>query len=185
MADLLAPYPDLVTWLGVTGLSLERAMLALETATGWVQDHTGQRLTPVTGDTVTLTAGWPTQELELPERPVTSVTSVTVSGVTYSAASDFTLYQNTLQTGWYDAGRRGRWSYWPQFVTVVYSHGYSTCPQGIRGVILSAAARIIGNPEGHGASSIGGMSFGGAASSGSLSDAEKVSLRNYRGVLAA
>lgn len=188
MTDRLAAPSDLATWLGVTTADNARSTLALEVATGWVQGYTGQKLVYVTNDTVTLTPRGASQRLYLPERPVDYVTSVTYNGTAYGAAgTDWTLVDDYLWTGYlpdaYNAGWRGRFTYWPPMVTVTYTHGYPEAPQDIRGVVLAAAARVIQNPAGVQSQTVGGVSWtvsGGATGATGLTATEKAALAPYR-----
>lgn len=183
MADLLAAATDLPTWLGYTDVTTvsDRTQLALEVATGWVQGYTGQRLVAVANEAAKIRNRRQVQELFLPERPVTSVTSVTVEGVVYSAATDWTLYGDSLLT----SSGKGRWSFWPEFMTVTYSHGYASAPQDIRGVVLSAAARIVGNPGGNTSWTVGGVSYAGGGSAGGFTPDEQSTLDRYRKLVVA
>lgn len=181
MTDQLVQSYDLETWLGVTDpLPFDRSSLILQTATGWVQGYTRQRLVPVTNDVAQIRTRYATRELLLPERPVTAVASVTVDGVAYAVAgTDWTLWGDSLLTG---AGK-GRWSLWPEFVTVTYSHGYTQAPADVAGVVLSVAARITGNAEGYRSMTVGGVSYtydDGAGAGGGLTESEKAILNRYR-----
>lgn len=145
MADILGSITDLRTLLGVDATELPdgEATLLLELATGEVQAAAGQELVQRTGDTVTLvgtTDGW----LDLPQRPVQSVTTVKIDG---SAITDYSRFGARL---WREAG----WSagpYTPTPVEVTYDHGYAdTDPQLqlARSVALAAAVYMYTDPTG-------------------------------------
>ncbi len=111
------------------------AIQALEAATATIHAYTGQTLTLVTDDQVTLTGPGP---LWLPQVPVVTVTAVTVDSVLLAATNyEWTVY-GRLASGW-----RGRWS---GNVVVTYTHGYDSVPYDIRAVCWQVAARMLSNP---------------------------------------
>lgn len=121
------------------------AQLALDIATSVVVARTGQTFAAVTGDVVTLDT-YPGEDVRLPQRPVTAVTSV----VTRDRGSVVTT-SRTLNTDYEHRGDRLRWvgiGSWPYEVTVTYSHGYATIPDDVKGATLAVAAEIFDNPEG-------------------------------------
>lgn len=126
------------------GAETTSAQLALDVATSVVVARTGQTFTAVTGDTVTLdTHG---EDVFLPQRPVTAVTSVTTRDrgstitTTRTANVDYELRRDRLR--WVRGGA------WPYEVTVTYDHGYATIPDDVKGATLAVAAEIHSNPEG-------------------------------------
>jgi hypothetical protein len=140
---------DLATYLQreafAAGAETTSAQLALDVATSVVIARTGQTFTAVTGDVVTLdTHG--DEDVFLPQRPVTAVTSV----VTRDRGSTVTTAR-TLNTDYEVRGDRLRWvgiGAWPYEVTVTYDHGYTTIPDDVKGATLAVAAEIHTNPEG-------------------------------------
>lgn len=127
------------------GADLVSAQLALDIATAIVVERTGQDFTEVVDDEITLDA-YPGDDVFLPQRPVTAVTSVTTRN---QGSPDLTT--RTLHTDYEVRGERLRWTgigYWPSEVTVVYSHGYATIPDDVKGATLAVAAEIHSNPEG-------------------------------------
>lgn len=134
----LATPDELADYLGIEldTADTARAQLILDGATGTIQAHTRQTLTAVAGDTVIL-AGTTDRVLALPQRPVTSVTTVVLDGVTIT---DHTVYQSALI-------RDGGWGDTDEYVTVTYDHGYTVIPDVLREVCLSLAARRYVNPE--------------------------------------
>jgi hypothetical protein len=154
MTDQLAANVDLAVWLdyATDTLLTDRAELALQVATGWVQDACRQKLVPVVGDVVTLDVAPGTTELWLPERPVTAVTTVSILGVPLTSPTDWVLVEASRL-------RAKRWTYWPTAdpVVVTYNHGYAIAPQTLRGVALAAAARILDNPASHATETVGGV----------------------------
>jgi hypothetical protein len=121
------------------------AQLALDIATATVVARTGQTFVAVAGDVVTLdTHG--EEDVFLPQRPVTAVTSV----VTRDRGSSTTTTR-TLNTDYEVRGDRLRWvgiGTWPYEVTVTYDHGYAAIPDDVKGATLAVAAEIHSNPEG-------------------------------------
>ena len=114
-------------------------------------ERTGQTFEAVTGDTITLDTHYG-EDVRLPQRPVTAVTSVVTRhrGETATTA-------RTANTDYEVRGDRLRWvglGYWPYEVTVTYSHGYATIPDDVKGATLAVAAEIFDNPEGLSRSSL-------------------------------
>ncbi len=123
MADQLATPTDLASFLQMD-LDASTANLVLYAATGAVQAACRQRLVAVTSEQITLlgtTQGW----LDLPERPVTAVTAVTVDGTT---TTDYLRFGARLwrADGWQTACGT------PSAVAVTYSHGYTVGAQGLQ-----------------------------------------------------
>jgi hypothetical protein len=183
---MLATPSDLASHLQ-SDLDTATATLALETVTGWIQDYLGQRVTQVTNETVTLDGG--ERVLYLPQRPVVSVGAVTTTD--YLGDTETPVLGADYRVRGYRLIWSGYGRVWPEVVTVTYSHGYgsSIVPQGIRGVCLSAAARMYQNPESLRSETVGGVSWT-AAGSGvdlgpGLTDAERLTLSAYRAVTIA
>lgn len=151
MADLLATPSDLASLLQ-QDLDTATATLLLEAATAVVQAVTGQRLVQVSNEIVVLDLDEHDSSpyLDLPQRPVTAVTTVLVGGV---AVTDYStqLRRNRL---WRAYGWRSSLTYYatqPSLVTVTYSHGYAPTDQRLqlaRGAALSLAASVYANPGG-------------------------------------
>lgn len=118
------------------------ARLLLELVTAEVQGYTGQTISAVTGDVVTLLPVGETV-LFLPELPVTAVATVVVDGTALVVTDDYM---------WTPAGvltrRSNNWGVIPSSVVVTYSHGYAEIPGDIKLVCLQAAARALENPSG-------------------------------------
>jgi hypothetical protein len=183
---MLATPSDLASYLQAD-LDTATATVALEVVTGWVQGELGQRIVQVTNDIAVFDGG--DRILYLPERPVSSVSSVSTTdyqGTTTTAV---------LNTDYRVRGYRLVWSgygwAWPELVTVTYTHGYAagTIPQGIRGACLSAAARMYQNPESLRSETVGNVSWT-AAGSGvdvgpGLTEAERLELSRYSAVMVA
>lgn len=116
----------------------ERALRLLVRATGLVRRQARQHISAVTGDTFVTSGVWD-ERLRLPERPVSSVTSVELDGVVLVADVDYTLQGDELV----------RWSGWggpTATVEVVYDHGYDVIPDEIKQVSLELVTRVWVNP---------------------------------------
>lgn len=163
MADQLATPADLASALEVDSVDTATATLVIEGATAVVQEAAGgQRILQVVGDTASIVV--PTgQWLELPQRPVTAVTSVTLpDGTVVAAGTASGTYRRIQHRLWRDIGWKrqptvGLWPYgvWlcdePGEVTVVYTHGLAAGDQGLqlaRGWVLSLARLVYNNPTG-------------------------------------
>lgn len=130
MADNLATPEMLALLMQDTGLDTDLATLLLELATGEVQAMARQRIVQVEDDEIDLIVYRGT-ELELPERPVTTVTSAAIDGV---AATDYRWPRGSSRL-LRDCGWATRCPP-PSIVTVVYSHGYALPVQGSPGLGL-------------------------------------------------
>jgi hypothetical protein len=145
MADLLATAADLRNLLDETDATLsdDKAEVVLRISSAAVRMAARQHITAVVGDTVVL-IGDPGQWLELPQRPVTAVTSVKVDGV---VVADFKVFGTRLwrRCGWEIC--RGE----PAAVEVVYSHGYEAWDDKFdyaSGIALTLAAKLFTNVVG-------------------------------------
>lgn len=151
MADMLATPSDLASLLQ-QDVDTATATLLIEAATAVVQGVTGQRLVQVLNDIAVLDLDEHDRSLylELPERPVTAVTTVLIGA---TAVTDYStqLRRNRL---WRAYGWRSTliaYPSQPSLVTVTYSHGYAAGDQKLqlaRGAVLSLAAAVYGNPGG-------------------------------------
>lgn len=116
MGDMLATAEQLGILMQDTGLDADLATLLLELATGEVQGMAGQRLVAVEDDSTVLIGSTATV-LELPQRPVTAVTSVTIDG---DAVTDWTW---PGQARWLH--RTCGWGHLST-VVIVNDHGYAS-----------------------------------------------------------
>jgi hypothetical protein len=145
MADRLATPEGLRLLLkeDTDGLSDDTAMFLVELATGAVQAAAGQVLVEVPDDVVTLigdTDSW----FNLPQRPVTTVTTVKIDGTT---VTDYKRFGARLwrTAGWATCSSE------PSAVEVTYSHGYPEWDRGLSlatGATLALAAKVYENPVG-------------------------------------
>lgn len=139
--------------LPFTAAELASAELALELATGAVKDAAGQDIEPVEDDIFEVAGNW-TDEVVLPQRPVTAVTEVQLNGLVLVADVDYVFDGvDTLRRGGLVLGRElpatgGYWGGPRARVRVVYSHGFEVIPSSVKGVCLVCAARVFTNPTG-------------------------------------
>lgn len=145
MADQLVTPTELASFMQ-QDVDTSTATLLIEMATGKIQSACGQRLVEATS-TFVIDVQWGswTAWLELPQRPIQSVASVTIDGTAYT---DWVLRSQRL---W----RLGGWSLSasaPSQVTVTDCvHGYPTGSQALqlaRDMCLALAAAGYGNPGG-------------------------------------
>jgi len=148
MADMLATTADLAL-LMQQELDTPTATLLLAAATATVQAACRQRLVAVADAELSLlgtTSSW----LDLPERPVTAVTTVVLDGVTLTAgtsAKSYRLFGDRLwrTCGWAECAGR------PSSVQVTVSHGYADAAQDLelaKAATLSLARGAYSNPAG-------------------------------------
>lgn len=145
MADQLATQADLEALLQTT-LPAATATLILEAATAVVQAAAGQRLIAVVDDEIEL-PGTGDVWLQLPERPVTAVSSASIDGTALTFGADLRVSGSALwrRTGW------AACSWEPSSITVVYSHGYAADDQALqlaRSAVLGIARTAAANPSG-------------------------------------
>jgi len=142
--------------LTLTATEESRAAKQLVLATALIQDEIAQTISLVTGDTLTVRSTY-ADRYRLPERPVLSVASVsvtpqggspTVLGTdTYYLDGDelvrasFPIHYQQFFTNW-TRGWLG-----PLFtLTVVYTHGFAVVPGLVKAVCMEMVARTIVNP---------------------------------------
>lgn len=144
MPDMLATPAQLASYMQ-QDLDLASAELALQGATGEVQEATGQRLVRVVDDEVTLYAVYGRSALALPQQPVVSVASVTANSL---AVIGWELVDGRLEKafGWYGLPGVGASDYGR--VTVVYTHGFAVIPQRLVDVTLRLAAERYSTTSG-------------------------------------
>jgi len=184
---------ELEAYTGAT-IATDRATILLDMATGAIQAYTNQTLTFEAGDSITLPGNFG-HVLTLPERPVTAVTSVTLGDTLLVADTDYVwdgkadLLRGTKVDGvltvngpdwlvndWGDWGGPGA------VVTIIYSHGFATIPNDIKGVCLALAARSLSSPDGVNSESVGSYSVSYSRTGGAVSllTEEKALLDRYR-----
>jgi hypothetical protein len=148
VGDMLCQVADLgaILQLG-SDVDASAATVLIEAATAVVQEATGgQRLVLVEDDEIDLLGdigSW----LELPQRPVQSIGSLTLDGETLVEGDDFERFGSRLwrACGW----QPDRWT--PSRVGGSYTHGYPAGDQGLKlgkSAVLSLVRGVYGNPEG-------------------------------------
>ncbi len=150
MADQLTTSGDLALIMQLASVDTATATLLIEVGTAIVQAAAGgQRIVGVTGDTFTLigtTDSW----LDLPQIPVSAVSSITIDGTTVTAGTDADDYKRIGNRLW----RTNGWQTYcdiPSIVTGTYSHGYAAGRQELqlgRGSVLSIIRGAYDNPSG-------------------------------------
>ena len=113
---------------------------ALDTVSSAARTYCRQELTRATSP-VTM-RGTSDSELRLPERPVVSITSITLGGVAI-ASTEWTLIGDTVI-------RPAGWGNNQTALVAVYVHGYADgeVPDDLLDVVLRAAGRRFTNPLG-------------------------------------
>lgn len=140
MADMLATEEDLASLMQRLDIDAYTATMLLEIATGVIQDIAGNRIVQVT-DTAVIDILDLDQWLELPQRPVNSVTTVVLDGV---AITDWKLIRQKLWrlVGWLQSYAQ------PSQAVITYAHGNAPDSQYLqlgRGMALSLAQIGYGN----------------------------------------
>ena len=162
------------------------AQLLLELATGEIRGYTRQYIAE-TEHTQYLFGTWG-PDLELPQRPVTAVDTVTVEG---TAIDDLewdmkgTLRRHALDgLSWPGDSPFpcGHWGGPRTTIQVVYTAGYAEIPDDIRNACLTMAASAFANPEGISQETVGGysVSYRLAVAGVTLTDDQRRTLRRYR-----
>lgn len=150
----------------------------LAQAEALVRGFCGWHIAPSRTETVSV-RGRGLATLLLPSMRVTAVSSVTVDGLALTAEDDFT---------WSAAGvltHAGRWIN-GKVVSVAMTHGYSTPPAEVTGVVQAVAQRAVDNPGSLVRTQKGPFSdtysTTGSNQVGTLAllDSEKDALRRYR-----
>jgi hypothetical protein len=169
-----------------------QASLLLDLASAEIRAWTRQTIDLVSNDEVSLAGTW-SPVLELPERPVVSVSSVELDGQAWVVDSDYSvaagalLVSGTLPSfnGYPGAtGRSGaHWGGPGVVVSVTYTHGFATVPGAVKAATLAIAGRMVNaGTGGVRQESIAGYSvtYANAGATTTLTDAEKASLRYLR-----
>jgi hypothetical protein len=131
-------------------LDTSSATQAVKQASGIVRAWTRQNIDQQTYTGVLLpieSYDW-SWGVQLPQRPVTAVTSVAVNGTTYTLGVDyawngFSPWIRLAQRTWTTSA----WQDEP-VATVTYTAGYTTVPDEVKAVVCGVAGRIYDNPTG-------------------------------------
>lgn len=130
---------DLAEFTGDSDLDSVRGELLVEQASALIRNHVRQTFTLVVDDPVELRGTW-SRGLQLPERPVVSVDTVTIDG---DAVTDFDRVRDVLY--------RHNWDGPEALVEVTYTHGFDTDTEAwrtLKTICLQAAGRAAANPQG-------------------------------------
>ena len=206
--------PDLATLADVSAI-LQRDLTSQEQtyasrlitqASALVRSWTRQTITQVVDDVVTLPGNWSNQ-LALPQRPVTSVSSVVINGAS-SPYTQCTLIENSLMLGtgafqpdygsmywggpnlWGPAGSNNgpqatgaSWQGPQSSITVTYTHGFAEVPADITNVVAGMVALAVASPVGVNQEKIGGYQVSYTRSEGgsmSIQPSDEKILKKYR-----
>jgi len=171
-----------------------QAVMLLNLASAEIRAWTRQTIDLVSNDAVTLAGTW-SSALELPERPVVSVSSVALDGQALTAGSGYERVGASLHIGaslvlsgrgslhqGATGARAGYWGGPDVTVAVTYTHGWSTIPDVVRSATLAIAARMVGGSLGVRQESIAGYSvtYMNPGATATLTDPEKASLQYLR-----
>ena len=148
-----ATHADLATRLGLTLTATEqtRATALIADAQAVIQDETGQTIERVADDEVTL-AGSYAGRVRLPQRPVVSVASVVLDGVTLTVGDEWYLDRDQIVRAglWPSSANRfgigGGWGDPSQTLVVTYTHGWDPVPGTVKAVCLEMVVRVWVNP---------------------------------------
>lgn len=150
MADQLCAPEDLASLLE-SDLDAYKANMLVECATAVVQSVTGrppQRIVQVVDDVVDDLMGTTAAWLQLPQRPVTEVSSLTIDdGDELVAGTDYKRFGSRL---WRACGWAECWTE-PSTIAVTYTHGYADGDQMLqlgRSAVISLIKGVYGNPGG-------------------------------------
>lgn len=130
---------ELAARLGVTLTKDEeaRANVLLTQASGLIQDVTGQTIEKVTDDEL-IRIGQEDNRMRLPQRPVISVSSVTLAGEVQEADT-YHLEGDELVS-------YCGWGYPDETLVVTYTHGFAEVPETVKAICLEAVVRVWVNP---------------------------------------
>lgn len=122
----------------LTAAEASQADDLLAQASALIVEETGQQIEEQVDDVLTR-RGVYDRTLRLPERPVTSVSQVTIDGDVVDATTYYLLGDELVRShGWAGPGAE---------VQVTYTHGYNPIPDTVKSVTLNMAARVWTNPE--------------------------------------
>jgi hypothetical protein len=171
---------ELAARLGLTLTEDEgdRADTLLALASGLIQAETGQTIAAVSDDELTRPGDY-SARLRLPERPVVSVTSITLDGVAIVKPDYYLDGDELVRANWpigseNNFGSSGLGWLGPLYTLVItYSHGYETIPELVKAVCLEMVARVWVNPGAASQEIVAGTSTTYSARGLLLTDQEK------------
>lgn len=135
-----ATVEDVATYIkqNLTAADAATVSFLLDQVTKTIQNRTGQTITQVAGDVITLSPRGHSI-LVLPEVPVTAVASVVVEGVTQVADTDYTWESYGLL--FRPVGRT--WGSKRRSVVVTYTHGYATIQDDLKMATCELVSRAF------------------------------------------
>lgn len=135
-----ATVEDLEARLGRTLTDAAQAEKFLDDATAYLRGIVGH-VAPQKTSTVTLHVPFGETRIELPDRPIISIGSVSAGG---SAVTDYQLFDHGLTRvyGWHTGSAATR-----AVVTVTYTHGYATVPDDLKALCCVLAAGMLANTD--------------------------------------
>lgn len=146
---------DFAARLGITltGPETTRANLLLTRASEIIKRQTKQQIELATGDTYTRPGDYATR-VRLPQRPVVSVSSVILNGVTLVEGDNFYIENDELvRLNWnaviQDSSFGLPWAGWgfPWWtLAITYTHGYSPVPEPAPTICMEMVTRVWVNP---------------------------------------
>ena len=175
---MFATTQDLATFTGDDSLDSDRGALIIDMASAIIRNYCRQTFDLVENDEVEL-RGTRRSRLLLPERPVVSVSSVTVDG------DPVDTYRKVRDGLWRAEG----WGGEDRLVEVVYTHGFAPNDPAwgvLAGVCLQVSARAAANPQSLNsftAAAGDGIGFGGGGTGSQvlgLTNAERAILDRFR-----
>ena len=136
---------------------IAQATLLLELISADIQSAARNRI--IAGTMTAKLAGTWSRDLILPQRPVVSVTSVALNGVTIAAGAYEWNERSLIRSGGLDTvngptglvpGDGAHWGGPASTIEVVYAYGYSaeTVPTMVKSLALRVASRVIDQPGG-------------------------------------
>lgn len=179
----LASAEDLATYLN-QDVPTAQSEMVLELASEAVRQAAGQQI-----DFARTTAVLPVHDnsVFLPQRPVVVDADNPVVVAGYAAGQWRFIPERSMLWLWkLPAINVDTWRT-PTSATVTYSHGFTAVPETLRAIVLAAAGRHIGNPEGFASYTVGGMTAnwqqGGTAvgTFGLLTEPERQVVRRFFG----
>lgn len=163
---------DLATYLNksdMTAGEVDQANMLLDIATGAIQREVGQTIEYVAADVAVLRGNYGSV-LVLPERPVLSVSAVSINGTSLTVSTDYVwdgatslyrgrrFFNNQYQEEWFKDRTNLHWGGEDAQVSVTYTHGFAELPPDVIGVCLDLAARAVNSPAGIKAETLGSYS---------------------------
>lgn len=138
--------------LTLTGPEATRADTLLALASGIIQQKTKQTISLVTGEVYTRPGSYDSR-LRLPQRPVVSVASVVLDGVTMDPTSYFLDGSELVRRNWSSVIQDSSfglpfaaWGYAWSTLVITYTHGYAVIPELVKAICMEMVSRVWVNP---------------------------------------